>query len=336
MHMTKQAFNLESSDEREFSIEIDPRSVDSEGIQVLADIGFNRLSMGVQDFDPAVQRAVNRIQSEQQTLNVLTSARETGFKSISIDLIYGLPKQNTESFSHTLDKVIAVDPDRIAVYNYAHLPHLFKTQKGIKEHELPSPDTKMEILSLTIKKLTNAGYVYIGMDHFAKPNDELAIAQRTGHLHRNFQGYSTHADCDLVGMGLTSIGKVGNSYSQNYKDIESYYQSLSNNQLPIFRGITLDSDDILRRAVISELMCHSSLDFATIEQAYDIDFKDYFAYAIGALTPFAEDGLLTVTEDHIQIKPRGRMLLRNIAMQFDAYLQPGGKAPQKATYSRLI
>ena len=336
MTKARESFNLDTSDGREFSIEIDPRSIDPEGIEALSQIGFNRLSLGVQDFDLAVQKAVNRIQSEQQTESVLSTARAHGFSSVSIDLIYGLPKQSTDSFTTTLDKVISLNPDRIAVYNYAHLPHLFKTQRGIKEHELPSSDTKMAILSLTIEKLTKAGYVYIGMDHFAKPDDELAIAQRTGHLHRNFQGYSTHADCDLVGMGLTSIGKVGHSYSQNYKDIESYYYSLENNQLPIFRGIELDYDDILRRHVINELMCHSRLEFAAIEQTYAIDFKHYFAYAIDALAPFVSDGLVVVEDNLIQITPVGRMLMRNIAMQFDAYLQPEAKSAQRASYSRLI
>ena len=336
MAMTRDSFNLDDSDQREFSIEVDPRSVDDEGIAVLADIGFNRLSMGVQDFDMAVQKAVNRVQSEEETLAVLNKAKEHGFKSISIDLIYGLPRQTAESFAATIEKVIAVNPDRIAVYNYAHLPHLFKTQKGIKEHELPSPDTKMEILALTIDKLTKAGYVYIGMDHFAKPDDELATAQRNGTLHRNFQGYSTHADCDLVGMGLTSIGKVGNSYSQNFKDIETYYQYLSDGKLPIFRGIQLDDDDVLRREVISELMCHSVLEFADIEKKYGINFRDYFSYGLNALQPFEEDGLVIVETEKVQITPAGRMLLRNIAMQFDAYLQPDGKIANQATYSRLI
>lgn len=336
MSMTADAFNLDKTDDREFSIEVDPRSVDEEGIEVLASIGFNRLSMGVQDFDPDVQKSVNRIQSEEGTLAVLKSARDNGFKSISIDLIYGLPKQNVESFSHTLDKVISAQPDRIAVYNYAHLPHLFKTQRGIHEDELPSPDVKLEILALTISKLTQAGYIYIGMDHFAKPDDELALAQRNGTLHRNFQGYSTHADCDLIGLGLTSIGKVGNSYSQNYKDIESYYKTLDDGKLTVFRGLLLDEDDIMRRDIISELMCHSTLNYNSIEAQYNINFGDYFKQEIADLAPFEADKLVEVSAKKIQITPAGRMLLRNIAMQFDAYLKPGGKVAKQATYSRLI
>ena len=336
MDMTRSAFNLNTTDAREFSIEIDPRSVDEKSIEVLSEIGFNRLSMGVQDFDPAVQKAVNRIQSEADTMAVLNKARENGFKSISIDLIYGLPRQNVVSFSQTLDKVITAKPDRIAVYNYAHLPHLFKTQKGIKEHELPSSEVKLEILALTIDKLTSAGYIYIGMDHFALPDDELALAQRNGSLHRNFQGYSTHADCDLVGLGLTSIGKVGHSYSQNYKDIETYYQTLDEGKLTVFRGMELDDDDILRRHIISELMCHSELTFKTVSEAFNIDFKAYFDEELNSLGDFIEDGLLVLSEEKIQITPAGRMLLRNIAMKFDAYLKPGGKQAKEATYSRLI
>ncbi len=336
MAMTRDSFNLEQSQQREFSIEVDPRSVDDEGIAVLGEIGFNRLSMGVQDFDPNVQKAVNRIQSEQETLSVLNKARSHGFKSISIDLIYGLPLQSCESFADTLEKVVTVNPDRIAVYNYAHLPHLFKTQKGIKENELPNRDTKMAILALTIEKLTQAGYVYIGMDHFAKPDDELAIAQRNGTLHRNFQGYSTHADCDMVALGLTSIGKVGNSYSQNFKEIETYYQYLDDGKLPIFRGLELDADDVLRRHVINELMCHSIVSYNDIETKYGIDFKEYFSHALSALQPFAKDELIIMNPNGIQITPAGRMLLRNIAMQFDAYLQPNGKIARQATYSRLI
>jgi len=336
MSMTRSAFNLETSDDREFSIEIDPRSVDELSIDVLGAIGFNRLSMGVQDFDPDVQKAVNRIQSKEATLEVLNKAKSSGFKSVSLDLIYGLPKQTVKSFGQTLDTVIDTRPDRIAVYNYAHIPHLFKTQKGIKEHELPSTEVKLEILALTISKLTGAGYIYIGMDHFALPTDELALSQSNGTLHRNFQGYSTHADCDLVGLGLTSIGKVGNSYSQNYKDTESYYQSLENNRLSVFRGVMLDDDDVLRRHIISELMCHSELTFAAVEKQFDIEFKSYFADEMKSLAPFIADDLVELSNEKIQVTPAGRMLMRNIAMQFDAYLKPGGKVAKQATYSRLI
>ncbi len=336
MQMTRDAFNLDESDNREFSIEIDPRSVNESKIKLLTEIGFNRLSMGVQDFDPDVQKAVNRIQSKEKTLNVIKYAREAGFKSVSIDLIYGLPLQEVSTFTTTLETVIGAKPDRVAVYNYAHMPQLFKTQRGIKEAELPSAEIKLQLLALTIKMLTDAGYIYIGMDHFALPDDELALAQRQGTLHRNFQGYSTHAECDLVGIGLTSIGKVGNSYSQNEKTIESYYAVLDKNQLPVFRGVKLDKDDVIRRHIISELMCHSRLIFSEIEQMYDINFKTYFAQELSDLQSFLEDNLLTFNDDCLQITPAGRMLMRNIGMQFDAYLKPGGRISEKGTYSRLI
>ncbi len=336
MQMAKDAFTLDDSDQREFSIEIDPRSVDNERIELLANIGFNRLSMGIQDFDPLVQKAVNRIQSKEDTLNVINHARKVGFKSISVDLIYGLPKQQLETFSATLDSIIGAKPDRVAVYNYAHMPHLFKTQKGIKEVDLPNGELKLKLLALTIEKLTNAGYIYIGMDHFSLPDDELSIAQRQGTLHRNFQGYSTHAECDLIGLGLTSIGKVGNSYSQNEKDIESYYGALDKNKLPILRGVELDKDDVMRRHIISELMCHSALTFAGIETMFDINFKEYFKQELLDLATFTEDNLLIISDDGLQITPSGRMLMRNIGMQFDAYLKPGGRVGKKGTYSKLI
>ncbi len=336
MEMTAAAFNLEQSDEREFSIEIDPRSVDKEKVSLLAKVGFNRLSMGVQDFDPAVQKAVNRIQSKEETLEIIEHARLSGFKSISVDLIYGLPKQNLASFGQTLDSIIDVRPDRVAVYNYAHMPHLFKTQRGIHEDELPSSDTKLKLLSLTIEKLTQAGYLYIGMDHFSLPEDELAIAQKQGTLHRNFQGYSTHAECDLIGLGLTSIGKVGNSYSQNKKDIEEYYAMLDQNQLTVFRGMKLTDDDILRRHIINELMCHSYISYSEVNDRYGIQFNQYFKDELTQLESFIEDGLLHLSDDSIQITPAGRMLTRNVAMVFDAYLKPKHLEISTNRYSRLI
>ena len=336
MKMTGAAFNLDSSDDREFSIEIDPRSVDKEKITLLANVGFNRLSMGIQDFDPDVQKAVNRIQSKEETIEVINHARTVGFKSVSVDLIYGLPRQLISTFTQTLNSIISAKPDRVAVYNYAHMPHLFKTQKGIKEEELPTAELKLQLLELTINKLTEAGYLYIGMDHFSLPDDELAIAQRQGTLHRNFQGYSTHAECDLVGMGLTSIGKVGNSYSQNEKKIEDYYAALDDNKLPVMRGVELDKDDLMRRHIINELMCHYALVFSEIEMLFEIDFKSYFADELIKLEDFTEDKLLRINEDNIQITAAGRMLIRNIGMVFDAYLKPGGRVGNVANYSRLI
>ncbi len=253
MRVTGEHFQLRSDDSGEYSIEVDPREADAETIGVLRELGFNRLSLGVQDFDPAVQQAVNRIQSEAETWAVMNAARREGFKSVSVDLIYGLPLQTRERFSATLDKVIDAGPDRLSVFNYAHMPQLFKTQRQLDAAQLPSAEEKLAILGLTIERLTAAGYLYIGMDHFARPDDELAIAQREGTLYRNFQGYSTHADCDLVAMGATSISKVGNSYSQNLKSLEDYAACIERGELAVFRGVELDADDLLRREVITPI-----------------------------------------------------------------------------------
>src|SRR5471032_2201515 len=243
----------------EYSIELDPRTVDGAYIAGLREYGFNLVSIGVQDFDPDVQRAVHRIQNEAQTLEVIKAARDNGFQSVNIDLIYGLPKQSLVSFERTLERVVAAEPDRIAVYNYAHLPNLFKPQRRIQESDLPAPETRLKLLALSIRSLNAAGYQYIGMDHFARTTDSLAVAQRKGLLHRNFQGYSTHADCDLLGLGVSAIGNVGPTYSQNFRTLEEYYNSLDNNALPIMRGVELSADDLLRRAVIGALMCHFGL-----------------------------------------------------------------------------
>ncbi|SEH07227.1 oxygen-independent coproporphyrinogen III oxidase [Candidatus Venteria ishoeyi] len=318
---TRRYFNLRNDDKGEYSIEIDPREATAETIALLREEGFNRLSLGVQDFDPKVQKAVNRIQSEAVTQTVLDAARQEGFHSLSIDLIYGLPHQSVDSFIRTLDKIIEVSPDRISVFNYAHMPKLFKPQRRINEAELPSADEKLRILQQTITHLTQAGYVYIGMDHFAKPEDELTIAQRSGSLYRNFQGYATHADCDLIGFGATSIGKVANSYSQNLRALDDYYAVLDGGHLPIFRGIELTPDDLLRRAIIMDLMCHFRLDIQKLEQDHNLSFQDYFAHAWQALDKMQEDGLLTFDSRHIQVLPAGRLLIRNICMIFDQYLQ---------------
>jgi oxygen-independent coproporphyrinogen-3 oxidase len=277
----KNNFQLFEDDSGEYSIEIDPRETESDTVALLRELGFNRMSLGVQDFDPQVQKAVNRIQSEEQTFAVLEAARSEGFKSISIDLIYGLPHQSADSFSKTLDKILAVKPERLSVFNYAHLPSLFKPQRRIEAADLPSPSEKLVILQNTINQLTDAGYIYIGMDHFALPDDELAIAQREGTLYRNFQGYSTHADCDLIGLGITSVGKVGDSYSQNLKTLDEYYAQIDAGHLPVFRGIALNADDKLRRAVITQLICHFTLDIPAIAQEYNIDFKKVFFRRMG-------------------------------------------------------
>jgi len=321
MKVTGEHFHLLDNDQGEYSIEIDPREATAETVAVLRDIGFNRMSLGVQDFDPQVQKAVNRIQSEEETLAVLNAARSEGFRSVSIDLIYGLPHQARESFSATLDCIIEVGPDRLSVFNYAHLPQIFKPQRRIEVNELPPPEVKLEILHMTASKLADAGYVYIGMDHFARPDDELAVAQREGTLYRNFQGYSTHANCDLIGMGITSIGSVGNCYAQNIKELDAYYERIDAGQLPVFRGIELSKDDELRRDVITQLICHFALDFHAVEKRWNIDFKTYFGAELKSLQNMVEDGLLEISEAGIKVMPVGQMLIRNICMVFDAYLK---------------
>ncbi|MFJ2989068.1 oxygen-independent coproporphyrinogen III oxidase [Collimonas sp. NPDC087041] len=326
-------FEFAADEQGEYSIEIDPRTVTPARIVTLRRQGFNRISLGVQDFDLAVQQAVNRIQPEEDTLQIIDAARYAGFRSVSIDLIYGLPRQNVISMSQTLNKVIAASPDRIAIYNYAHMPHIFKPQRRINESELPTPDAKIDMLFLCIKRLTDAGYVYIGMDHFAKPDDELAIAQRQGRLHRNFQGYSTHAEADLVACGVSAISAVGASYSQNEKTLEAYYQRLDRHELPVARGIKLSMDDLLRRLIIQHLMCHFELSLASIEIAHPIKFSEYFASELAQLELLAADGLLNLDDGWITVTMKGRLLIRNICMVFDRYLDPG-KSPLR--YSKTI
>lgn len=331
MEVTRQHFNLRDDDQGEYSIEVDPRETNNQTIAQLRRLGFNRISLGLQDFDPDVQKAVNRIQSEEQTFSVLDAARAEGFRSTSIDLIYGLPLQTVETFSKTLDKILAVSPERFSVFNYAHLPQRFKTQRQIKDADMPAPQVKLDILQMVIRRLIEAGYVYIGMDHFAKPDDELAVAQREGKLYRNFQGYSTHSDCDLIGLGISSIGRVGDAYIQNVKDLETYGQKISQSQLPVFKGVQLDEDDKLRRSVITQLICHFDLAFHDIEEKYSIGFADYFTDELKTLVPMAQDGLLTLTGQGIQVLPAGRLLIRNICMVFDRYL-----AQKQQQFSKVI
>jgi oxygen-independent coproporphyrinogen-3 oxidase len=299
---------------------VDPRETDSDTIKQLRELGFNRISLGLQDFDPAVQIAVNRIQTEEQTFKVLEDARAEGFRSTNIDLIYGLPLQTVESFANTLDKVLLVSPDRFSVFNYAHMPTRFKTQRQINDADLPTAEVKLDILQMVGQKLSAAGYVYIGMDHFAKPDDELAIAQRQGKLYRNFQGYSTHSDCDLIGFGITSIGRVGDAYSQNVKELEDYDRLISQQKLPIYKGVELDEDDKLRSLVITQLICHFELDFSAIEQVYSINFERYFAKELEMLRPMQIDGLINLSNKDIHVLPAGRLLIRNVCMVFDKYL----------------
>ncbi|NOZ38471.1 MAG: oxygen-independent coproporphyrinogen III oxidase [Gammaproteobacteria bacterium] len=332
MTITRKYFNLVDDSEGEYSIEIDPREATAETIAILREVGFNRMSLGVQDFDPNVQKAVNRIQSEEQTYAVMQAARKEGFHSVSLDLIYGLPHQSSTTFSATLEKVLAMNPDRLSVFNYAHLPEIFKPQRRINENDLPKADEKLAILKSTIETLIAAGYVYIGMDHFAKPDDELAIAQANGLLYRNFQGYSTHADCDLIALGVTSISMVGNCYAQNLKPMDDYTARIDNNELAIFRGVSLSADDLVRRAVINQLICNFVLDFADIEKQFKINFKDYFSRELDDLKPMMDDGLVDIREQRITVSSPGKLLIRNICMVFDIYLR--NKTEQR--FSKVI
>jgi len=333
MQTTRKHFNLLPDGSGEYSIEIDPREVSRESIQLLRDIGFNRMSLGVQDFDPSVQKAVNRIQSEEQTQVAIESAKEFGFKSISIDLIYGLPLQTPESFTVTLTRIIKMSPDRISLFNYAHMPKLFKPQRRINADEMPSANLKIQILKQSIRQLTQAGYVYIGMDHFAKPDDELCIAQLQGKLYRNFQGYATHADCDLIGMGITSIGSIHHCFSQNVKSLDEYASLINQNKLPIFRGIIINDDDLLRRDIIMQLICHFNLTFKTIENKFNINFKAYFSNELKGLSELKNDGLVIIKDDSIEVTETGRLFIRNICMTFDKYLS---KDSMQSKYSKVL
>ena len=326
-------FLLSRSSSREFSIEIDPRTVNKERIAYLADIGFNRVSMGIQDFDPAVQKAVNRIQDEGETLRLIDAARESGFNSVSVDLIYGLPLQTAKSFERTIDSVLTARPNRLSVYNYAHLPHLFRAQRMIKSEEVPVPEVRLQLLDSTISKLVDAGYVYIGMDHFALPDDELSLAMENGTLQRNFQGYSTCRETDLVGMGVSAIGKVGNSFVQNRKDIRDWQAALNNDELPVWRGLGLSGEDRLRREVISAIMCQGYVRFGDFERRFGIDFGNHFALELESLKPLEQDGLIELSEQSIEVTPTGLLLLRVIGMKFDEYLI---NDKQGKSYSKVI
>lgn len=329
----RRSFRFAPDEVGEYSIEVDPRTVSAERVHSLRRQGFNRISLGVQDFDPEVQEAVNRVQPEAETRAIIAAAREAGFRSVSIDLIYGLPKQNLETMAATIAKVIDANPDRISLYHYAHLPHVFKPQRRILEADMPGSNEKLDMLALCIERLTAAGYVYIGMDHFARPGDDLAVAQRQGRLHRNFQGYSTHADSDLVSCGVSAIGAVGATYSQNAKTLEAYYEALDNNELPVVRGVALGMDDLLRRAIIQKLMCQFELSISAIEQAFPIAFDKYFAPELAVLRHYARDGLLTMDGEWITVTLRGRLLIRNLCMVFDRYLAVPDTAPR---YSKTV
>jgi oxygen-independent coproporphyrinogen-3 oxidase len=333
MDTTRQYFSLLDDDSGEYSIEIDPRSVDDEKLGVLRETGFNRISLGVQDVNPEVQKAVNRIQSEELTRGVVEQARDLGFKSINMDLMYGLPFQSVASFDQTLDTVISMDPNRIAVYNYAHLPARFKPQRRIDEANLPSADEKLALLQHTIEHLTGAGYVYIGMDHFAKPDDELAIAQENGTLQRNFQGYSTHVDCDLISMGMSSIGHVCDNFSQNVRNMDHYYELLDAGKLPLDRGYELEPDDLLRGEIITRLMCDFMLDMKALEEKWHFKFRTHFIPELEDLQKMQADGLLLIENEMLRVLPAGRLLVRNICMVFDRYLRKDG---DQSRFSKVI
>lgn len=305
----------------EYSVEVDPRTVDENRLAVLAELGFNRLSFGVQDFDPAVQKAVHRMQPAEQVFALVASARRLGFESVNVDLIYGLPLQTQASFDRTLAQVNKLRPDRIALYAYAHLPERFKPQRRIHAEELPNGNDKVAMLSRSLDALTQAGYVYIGMDHFALPDDALAVAKRQGRLHRNFQGYSTQADCDLIALGVSSIGRIGSTYSQNAKTMEAYCDLLDRGHFPVERGLHLSRDDLIRRTVIMALMCQGHLEFEAINLAWLIDFKTMFARELEQLEDMQAQGLVQLSDAGIQVTAMGWFFVRGVAMVFDRYLQ---------------
>ena len=331
MAMLKRNFSLVPGGE--YAIEVDPRTVDAARLNTLYEIGFNRLSFGVQDFDPVVQKAVHRVQPLEQVVTLMAAARACGFDSINMDLIYGLPMQTPESFDRTLAQVVELRPDRIALYAYAHLPARFKPQRRIATIDLPGGDSKISMLSRSLAALSSAGYVYVGMDHFALPNDALAVAKRQGRLHRNFQGYSTQADCDLVAVGVSSIGRIGATYSQNAKTLEEYYDLLDQGRFPVVKGLALSRDDLVRRAVIMALMCQGELQFESIELAYLIDFKSYFSKELKALQLLAEQGMVQVDAQAIHITAQGWYFVRAVAMVFDRYLQTDRT---RAQFSKII
>lgn len=334
LNETAKHFNLRTDDKGEYSIEIDPRECSPEMVAGLRETGFNRLSLGVQDFDYNVQKAVNRIQPEELTYRTIEAARANNFHSVSVDLIYGLPLQTIDSFSETLEKMIQMGPDRISLFNYAHLPHVFKPQRRINETELPAGEDKLLIFNKSIQQLTDAGYVYIGMDHFAKADDPMNAAQKNGQLHRNFQGYSTHAQCDMVAMGVSSISEVNNVYSQNVKTLDEYYAAINENRLPIQKGIILTNDDLLRKHIIEQLMCNFAIDYQKIENLFNIDFKSYFSQELSVLKDMQKDRLLTLHESSLEISLLGRLLIRNICMVFDSYLQKSRQQGQR--FSKVI
>lgn len=331
MKMLRDNFNVQT--DAEISIEMDPRKIELDMLDHLRSIGFNRMSMGIQDFNKEVQMLVNREQDEEFIFALIKRARELGFTSTNVDLIYGLPKQNVDTFMYTLERVVELNPDRMSVFNYAHLPSRFAAQVKIKDDMLPPPETKLTILQKTIEYLGANGYKFIGMDHFAKPDDELAVAQDKGILHRNFQGYTTQEECDLLGMGVSAISLLGDTYAQNHKELQEYYAAVEESGIALHKGLALTKDDCIRRDVIKALICNFKLNFYRLQSEYQIDFKDYFAEDLALLQPLADDGLLAINDDSIVVSPKGRLLIRNICLCFDVYSRQLAKRQQ---FSRII
>ena len=330
MQMLRQYFDF--APDAEVGIEIDPRTVDAQMMAMLAEMGFNRISLGVQDFDPAVQKAVHRIQPFEMIEQTMQASRKAGFGSINFDLIYGLPKQTVASFSETLDGVLRLMPDRIALYNYAHLPTRFLAQRRITEADLPSAEERLQIFLSSMRRLLDAGFIYIGLDHFARPGDELARSLATNSLHRNFQGYTTRAGCDLLGMGVSSISQIEGCYSQSVRSLDEYYERLDANELPVERGVSLSQDDLVRRKVIMDLMCNTPVDFDVFSKEFGIEFAVYFADELTSLRPFVDEGLIAIDRGRLTTLPKGRLFVRAVAMVFDNYL----KMPAAGSFSRVI
>ncbi|CZF84941.1 Oxygen-independent coproporphyrinogen-III oxidase [Grimontia celer] len=331
MSLLREEFRLNA--DAEISIEVDPREIELDMLDHLRSEGFNRLSIGVQDFDKTVQKAVNREQDEDFIKAMVVRAKELGFRSTNLDLIYGLPHQDSATFAKTLEQVLTMQPGRLSVFNYAHLPQLFAAQRKIKEDDLPSPQEKLAMLEQTISTLTGAGYQFIGMDHFALPNDELAVAQREGVLHRNFQGYTTQGDCDLLGLGVSAISMIGDCYAQNQKELKKYYGQVDEQRHALWKGVMLDGDDLLRREVIKSLICNFTLDKRAIEREFDVSFDTHFAEDLDLLQCFVDDELVTVDADSVKVTLKGRLLIRNICMCFDTYLRDRARQQQ---FSRVI
>ena len=331
MVIIKQNFNFDSNVQA--GIEIDPRSLEEGMLVHLKALGFNRVSFGIQDFDDDVQKAVNREQCADNVASLVSEARQLGFESVNADMIYGLPLQTPESFAKSMARLIALSPDRVSVFNYAHLPDRFAAQRKIKDEQLPTPEQKLNMFKNTLAQMNAAGYVNIGMDHFAKNTDSLAVAQQQGRLHRNFQGYTTHGNCDLLGLGASSISQVGDSIFQNPKELKEYYAALENNVIPVVKGLTLTQDDKIRAFVIKEIICHFQLDFSLVERQFGINFRDYFQDELQDMAGFDSDGMISLSETQLRVENKGRLFIRNICMTFDAYLKKQAKLTR---FSRVI